>query len=194
MLLARQENIEVIGEGGDGAEAVRLAQEHVPDVILLDLLLPDMNGIDVIRQIKTLGLPCAIVILTSSVQPFQIHEAVQAGACGYVVKAIRASELIDAIRRAAMGLRTLGPLAADALMDSLTWKDQLTELTPRELDVLRALACGQSNAKIAQSLGISEATVRSHIANVLSKLHLRDRSQVVSFALKRGLVSLDEIE
>ncbi len=109
-------------------------------------------------------------------------------------KAIRAQELIDAIRRAARGLRTLDPLAADALMNSLVWTDKLAELTSRELEVLRVVACGRSNTQIAHTLKISEATVRSHLANILSKLCLRDRSQITPFALKRGLVSLDEIE
>lgn len=194
MLLDARNDMTVVGEGSNGADAVRLAQEATPDVIIMDLLMPGTDGIAATRQIKALGLPCAILILSASIQPHHVREVIQAGACGYMVKAMRAQDLADAIRRAARGERTLDPLAANALMDSLVCQDELVDLTARELEVLRALARGQSNAKIALTLTISEATVRSHVANVLSKLHLRDRTQAMIFALKRGLVSLEEVE
>ncbi|MDQ3250643.1 MAG: response regulator transcription factor, partial [Chloroflexota bacterium] len=185
--------IEIVGEADDGVQAVRLAQELLPTVVLMDLLLPTLDGIEATRQIRACGLTCAVLMLTSSVQPTQIQAAIRAGAAGYVLKTTRGPALIDAIGRAARGLRVLDPIAADALLGSLAQPDALAELTPREHQVLSTLALGHSNAGIADLLMISEATVRTHIANVFSKLNLRDRTHATIFALKRGLVSLDEM-
>lgn len=194
MLLAVRKDIDIVGEADDGIQAVRLAQELRPDVILMDLLLPKIDGIEATRQLRALGNRCTVLMLTSNAQPQAIQAAIRAGAAGYVLKATRALELIDAIQRAAQGQRVLDPIAADALLSNLAQTDELTELTPREHEVLRRLALGQSNPMIANALVISEATVRSHIANVLSKLNLRDRTHATLFALKRGLISLDEVE
>jgi NarL family two-component system response regulator LiaR len=191
MLLAAHDTIEIVGEADDGVQAVRLAEQLLPDVILMDLLLPRLDGIEATRQIQARTPSCAVLMLTSNVQPQQIQAAIRAGAVGYVLKATRAQELIDAIQRAARGQRVLDPIAADALLSGLAHQDELNELTPREHEVLRLLAQGVSNAQIANA--ISEATVRTHIANVLSKLNLRDRAHVTIYALKRGLISLDEV-
>jgi NarL family two-component system response regulator LiaR len=193
MLLAAHDTIEIVGEADDGVQAVRLAEQLLPDVILMDLLLPRLDGIEATRQIQARTPSCAVLMLTSNVQPQQIQAAIRAGAVGYVLKATRAQELIDAIQRAARGQRVLDPIAADALLSGLAHQDELNELTPREHEVLRLLAQGVSNAQIANALTISEATVRTHIANVLSKLNLRDRAHVTIYALKRGLISLDEV-
>jgi|688.fasta_scaffold634958_1 NarL family two-component system response regulator LiaR len=193
MLLAAHDTIEIVGEADDGVQAVRLAEQLLPDVILMDLLLPRLDGIEATRQIQARTPSCAVLMLTSNVQPQQIQAAIRAGAVGYVLKATRAQELIDAIQRAARGQRVLDPIAADALLSGLAHQDELNELTPREHEVLRLLAQGVSNAQIANALTISEATVRTHIANVLSKLNLRDRAHATIYALKRGLISLDEV-
>ena len=193
MLLAAHDTIEIVGEADDGVQAVRLAEQLLPDVILMDLLLPRLDGIEATRQIQARTPSCAVLMLTSNVQSQQIQAAIRAGAVGYVLKATRAQELIDAIQRAARGQRVLDPIAADALLSGLAHQDELNELTPREHEVLRLLAQGVSNAQIASALTISEATVRTHIANVLSKLNLRDRAHATIYALKRGLISLDEV-
>ena len=193
MLLAAHDTIEIVGEADDGVQAVRLAEQLLPDVILMDLLLPRLDGIEATRQIQARTPSCAVLMLTSNVQPQQIQAAIRAGAVGYVLKATRAQELIDAIQRAARGQRVLDPIAADALLSGLAHQDELNELTPREHEVLRLLAQGVNNAQIANALTISEATVRTHIANVLSKLNLRDRAHATIYALKRGLISLDEV-
>jgi len=194
MLLAVRDDIEIVGEASDGEEAVRYTQAYAPDVVIMDILLPKLNGIEATRQICALALSCAVLILTSNVDGQQIRDAIRAGARGYILKTTRAQELIAAIHRVASGQRALDPIAADALMGSLARRDELEDLTPREHDILRELAFGRSNAQIAQNCVISEATVRSHIANILSKLNLRDRTHATVFALKHGLVTLDDVE
>ncbi|MCU0494992.1 MAG: response regulator transcription factor [Chloroflexaceae bacterium] len=194
MLLAARDDMVIVGEAERGDEAVELARTLRPSVVLMDMLLPGLDGIEATRQIKAAGLPCAVLMLTSSVQPQQIQAAIRAGALGYLVKAAHAHEVIAAIRRAAAGQRVLDPLAAETLMSDMASPDDLDDLTPREREVLRALALGRSNAQIANALTISEATVRSHVANLLGKLNLRDRAHATIFALKRGLVTLEEIE
>ncbi|MBC8162756.1 MAG: response regulator transcription factor [Roseiflexaceae bacterium] len=193
MLLAARDDIVIVGEADDGAEAVRRARELQPNVILMDLLLPTMSGIEATRQIRTQQLPCTVIMLTSTVQSTHIQDAIRAGAAGYVLKTTNAQALIDAIHRAARGQRVLDPIAVDALMDGMTRSDALEELTAREHEVLRVLALGRSNAEIATSFSISEATVRSHVTNLLNKLGLRDRIHATLFALKRGIISLDDI-
>jgi two-component system, NarL family, response regulator LiaR len=193
ILLSSRADMTIVGEASNGIEAVQLAQSLQPDVILMDVVLPGMDGIAAVRRIRELGVPCAILMLTSSVQPHQIQAAIRAGAVGYVLKATHAQALVHAIQRASRGQRTLDPLAADALMDGMAQGDGLDELTPREQEILRALARGLNNAAIGEQLFITEATVRSHTASLLAKLGLRDRTQAMVFALKRGLIELDDI-
>lgn len=194
MLLGGRDNMRVVGEAADGAAALELATELVPDVVLMDLIMPVMDGLESTRQLRARGLRCAILVLSSVVQAYQIQEAVRAGASGYLLKTSRADELIDAVHRVARGLRVVDAIAADVLLGDIAQLGELGDLTPREHEILREVASGRPNNQIAQRLNISEATVRSHVANLLSKLNLRDRAHATIFALKRGLVSLDEID
>jgi two-component system, NarL family, response regulator LiaR len=193
MLLSARDDIEIVGEAGDGPQAVEMVKALKPNVVLMDLILPIFDGIEATRQIRALGQKTSVLMLTSIVQPHQIQEAIRAGAIGYVLKVTRAQDLIDAIYRAARGQRAIDPIAADALLDDMQ-QGSLSDLTPRELEVLREVALGRSNTQISERLHISEATVRSHIANLTSKLNLRDRTHATTFALKRGLVTLEEVE
>jgi two-component system, NarL family, response regulator LiaR len=194
MLLSARDDIQIVGEANDGSQALALIKAVQPNVVLMDIQLPDMDGIEVTRRVRDLHLPCVILMLTSTVQPQFIQAAMRAGAIGYVLKTAHAHELIEAILRAAQGQRALDAMAADALLSSFAHTDYLAELTPREQEVLRLLALGQSNVELATTLTISEATVRSHVANVFSKLNLRDRAHATVFALKHGLVALDDIK
>jgi DNA-binding NarL/FixJ family response regulator len=192
MLLSARDDIEIVGEAGDGPQAVEMVKTLKPNVVLMDSILPVFDGIEATRQIRALKLKTSVLMLTSIVQPHQIQEAIRAGAIGYVLKVTRAQDLIDAIHRAAKGQRAIDPIAADALLDDMQ-QGNLADLTPRELEVLREVALGHSNPQVAERLNISEATVRSHIANLMSKLNLRDRAHATVFALKRGLVTLEEV-
>jgi NarL family two-component system response regulator LiaR len=178
LLLEAQATIEVIGEAVDGQSAIDLARQLHPDVILMDLLMP---------------LDSKLLVLTSSLEDQMVKQALQAGAHGYILKASRAVELIQAIQRAAQGLSTLDPAAAQILMQQVRTHDPLETLTAREREVFEAMARGLNNSEIADQLTVSEATVRTHIASVLDKLNLRDRTQVIIYALKRGLIRLEDL-
>ncbi len=194
MLLSASEDITVVGEAEDGKQALELVKKLRPDIVLMDLVMPVMDGIEATKQIRALGFPCAVLMLTSMVQPQQIQDAIRAGASGYVLKVTKAQDIIDSIYRVAKGQRAIDPIAADVLLTDIAQQGELIDLTPRELEVLREVALGLNNSQIAERLAIGEATVRTHIANVLSKLNLRDRTHATVFALKRGFVSLDELE
>lgn len=192
-LFDAQPEIVVAGEAADGATAQALARELAPDVILLDLLMPGMSGVDTIRRIRADNNVAKILVLTSSLDDQLVKQAVQAGAQGYVLKATRVAELMEAIKQVAAGKRTLDPAATYVLMQHLQEHDPIEELTARERSVFDGLARGWNNAEIAARLTISEATVRTHVINLLDKLALRDRTQVIVYALKRGLVRLEDI-
>jgi two-component system, NarL family, response regulator LiaR len=194
MLLSAREDITVVDEAGDGKQALELVKKLRPDIVLMDLVMPVMDGIEATKQIRALGFPCAVLMLTSTVQPQQIQDAIRAGASGYVLKVTKAQDLIDSIYRVAKGQRAIDPIAADALLTDIAQQGELADLTTRELEVLRKVALGHNNSQIAERLQIGEATVRSHIANLMSKLNLRDRAHATVFALKRGLVTLEEVE
>lgn len=197
LMLEAQPEIEVMGEAADGAEAVRtvlaLQPDRMPDVILLDLIMPGMSGIDTIRALQTAGTTGRILVLTSSLEDHMITQALQAGAHGYLLKSSRAADMLYAIQQVAQGYTTLDPAVAQVVQQQLRGKDPLDSLTAREREVFNLLAYGQTSAQIAEKLVVSEATIRTHITSVLDKLHLRDRTQVMVYALKRGIVRPEDL-
>ena len=191
--LEAQPDISVVAEAESGAEAVRLARENVPDVVLMDLVMPGMDGVEATRQVKDVSPRTRIIILTSYHEDEHIFPALQAGAISYLLKDVKAPELVEAIQRAAKGEATLHPRVAARLIKQLSsgMSEQghlFTELTEREMEVLRLIARGSTNQKIAEQLVISIGTVKGHISNILSKLHLADRTQAAVFAWQEGIV------
>lgn len=194
LLLEAQPNISVVGEAADGQMALTLAQAESPDLMLLDLVMPGMSGIDVLQAINARGIASRVLILTSSLDDTLVRQALQAGAHGYILKASRAADMLDAIQRVADGQNALDPAVTQVVMAQVRGGDPLNVLTTREREVFDLLARGHNAAEIAVTLSVSEATIRTHIANVLEKLALRDRTQVMVYALKRGLVKPDDLE
>jgi len=188
LLSSPRYNIEVIGEAGDGAQAVTQARSLRPDVILMDLLMPIKTGLEALPEIRAEDSDAKVLILTSAGDRAQVLAALKAGARGYILKDSAPDELIQAIEAVYAGKLLLpSDLAQKALFAE---PDQLTppsDLTERELDVLRYLAQGRSNQEIADALDISLYTVRSHVRNILSKLHLANRTQAALYALDSGL-------
>lgn len=192
-LIDAQPDITVVAEAADGETAVAMVRQYQPDVVLMDLLMPGMGGVEAIAAIHNLGLNTGLIALTSSLDEGLVTAALRAGAQGYLLKASRVNDVVDAIKRVARGESALDPAAAQVLMQQTRTHDPLDELTAREHDVFDLMARGKTNADIADCLTISEVTVRTHIANVLDKLSLRDRTQVVIYALKRGLIRVDDL-
>ena len=196
-LLSTEPNIEVIGEAGDGAEAVAQAQVLQPDVILMDLVMPNLDGVEATRQITTQKPQTRILVLTSFAADDQVFPAIQAGALGYLLKDSSPTELVQAIRQVHRGEPSLDAAIAGKVLYELAHpsKPQRTSkpLTERELEVLLLITRGRSNRDIADHLVISEMTVRAHVSNILSKLHLASRTQAALYALREGLASLDDI-
>lgn len=188
LLLAAQTDIEVVGEAADGAETLCLMDKLKPDVILLDLIMPGMSGLETLRELREKHEAARIVVLTSSVEDHMITQALRTGAHGYLLKTNRAADMLQAIRQVAQGFSAFDPAVTQTLQKQMGGKDVLDTLTPRERDVFNLLAHGMNNFQIAETLVVSEATVRTHVISVLDKLSLRDRTQVMVFALKRGLV------
>jgi NarL family two-component system response regulator LiaR len=188
-----QPEITVVAEADSGAEAVRLAREYVPDVVLMDLVMPGMDGVEATRKVKDLGPRTQIIILTSFHEDEHIFPALQAGAISYLLKDVKASELVEAIRRASKGEATLHPRVAARLIKQFSRKEPdrgslFTELTGREVEVLTLIARGFTNQKIADDLVITIGTVKGHVSNILSKLHLADRTQAAVYAWQEGIV------
>ncbi len=189
-------DLTVVGEAASGKAAVRLALEHVPDVVLMDLVMPGMDGVEATRNVKKVSPRSQIVVLTSYHQDEHIFPALKAGAISYVLKDIKMDELATAIRQAARGEATLHPRVAARVLQELhgpkdTALDPFTELTEREMEVLTLIANGLTNAKIAEQLVISLNTVKGHVSNILSKLHLADRTQAAVYAWREGIVRKD---
>lgn len=193
-LLEQQPDMKVVGESKDGAQGVELVTSLVPDVVLLDLLMPKMDGVTAVREMKRLTPMTQIIILTSYFKDEQVFDAIKAGALSYLLKDVGPESLVEAVRAAARGESVLNPLVAGRILREMQQRSQspLSELTPRELEVLMRIAQGRSNHEIASELMISEPTVRTHIANILSKLHLADRTQAAIYALQKRLVPLNE--
>ncbi|NJD58222.1 MAG: DNA-binding response regulator [Anaerolineales bacterium] len=194
-LLDETKDIRVIGEANDGLEAVRLADELNPDVLLMDLLMPNMDGIEATRQITLMHPAMHVLVLTSFVGDEKIYPAIKAGAMGYLLKDSEPSELISAIYRVYRGEPFLHPMIARMMMKEIreqpVVKPTPDPLTARELEVLHLLAKGLSNEEIADKLVISEVTVRTHISHLLAKLYLANRVQATLYALREGITSID---
>jgi NarL family two-component system response regulator LiaR len=186
----------VVGEAESGKAAVKLAEEHIPDVVLMDLVMPEMDGVEATRQVKNISPRTQVVVLTSYHEDEHIFPALQAGAISYILKDVRMEELADAIKRAAYDEVTLHPRVAARIIQELhgTKRDEInpfTELTNREMEVLKLIANGLSNSEIAGQLVITEHTVKGHVSNILSKLHLADRTQAAVYAWRKGVVQRD---
>jgi NarL family two-component system response regulator LiaR len=196
-VLSTVEDMEVVGEAENGRVAVDQVLRLRPDVVLMDLVMPEMDGIEAISRITSMDPDARILVLTSFAADDKVFPAIKAGAMGYLLKESGADELLEAIRRVHRGETSLHPAIARKLLDEVTRPSKQqppTEepLTEREVDVLRLVARGLSNREIATELVISEATVRTHVSNILSKLHLASRTQAALFALREGIASLDE--
>ncbi|MEM7332277.1 MAG: response regulator transcription factor [Chloroflexota bacterium] len=195
--LEMQPDFDVIGEADSGETAVKLAAEHAPDVVLLDLLMPGMDGVMATRQIKDVSPRSQIIILTSYHQDEHIFPAIQAGALSYLLKNVKPAVLAEAVRKAAVQEAMLDPNVAARIIRELhspnrTNLNPYMELTERELEILQLVAKGLSNAEIAEKLFVTVKTVRSHMSNILSKLHLRDRTQAAVYAWREGIVRRQE--
>jgi NarL family two-component system response regulator LiaR len=195
-LLAETSDIQVVGEAGDGLEAVRLCRQLEPDVILMDLLMPKLDGIEATRQISTQQPKTHVLVLTSFVGDEKIYPAIKAGAYGYLLKDSEPSELIHSIHMVHRGEPSLPTVIARKIIQEIQDQPTVTPspepLTAREVEVLQLVAKGLSNEEIASRLVISEVTVRTHISHLLAKLHLASRVQATLFALREGISSLGE--
>jgi two-component system, NarL family, response regulator LiaR len=192
--LELQPDLTVIGEADSGEDAVRMAAELVPDVVLMDLVMPGIGGVEATRQVKQVSPHSQIIVLTSYHEDEYIFPALRAGALSYVLKDVGPDELADTVRKAARGESVLHPRIASRVVQELrgTRRDTpnlFIDLSDRELEVLRLIADGLSNAEIASRLVISEKTVKGHVSNILSKLHMLDRTQAAVFAWQQGLVA-----
>jgi NarL family two-component system response regulator LiaR len=196
-LLATKRDIQVVGEASDGAEAVAQVQALRPDLVLMDLVMPKMDGIQATRAIMADQPGTRILVLTSFAADAQVFPAIQAGALGYLLKDSGPQELVQAIRKVHSGEPSLDPAVARKVLAELSAPPQkpLTPdpLTGRELEILRLIAQGQSNKEIAEHLAIAEETVHAHVSNILGKLHLASRTQAALYALKEGLATLEDV-
>lgn len=191
--LETQPNIVVVAEADSGEMGIELAAEHVPDVVLMDLVMPGLDGVESTRRVKQASPRTQIIVLTSYYQDEFIFPAIRAGALSYLLKDAEPEELAEAVRKAAKGEAVLHPRVAARVVQELHGAKQdtpnaFTELSDRELEVLRLIADGLNNADIAEKLVISEKTVKSHVSNILSKLHLGDRTQAAVYAWREGVV------
>ena len=197
MFLETEKGIEVVGEAANGLGAVAMEQELEPVVVLMDLVMPEMDGIEAIRQIRSRDSAAHILVLTSFGSDDKIFPAVKAGALGYLLKDTSPEELAEAIRQAAEGHATLNPTIASRLLRQFSSETEpagpVEPLTEREIEVLELITRGFSNDQIGSRLFISEATVRTHVSHILAKLGLANRTQAALWALRKGLLTLDEI-
>jgi NarL family two-component system response regulator LiaR len=194
ILLSDAPGLELVGEAADGLAAVEQAARLQPDLVLLDLVMPGVDGIEATRRILAQQPRCRILILTSFAEDQNVVAAMQAGAAGYLLKDVLQADLLDAIERAMRGEPALHPEAQRKLIEHLSHPPapagdaaELDQLTGRELEVLKLIARGQNNRQIAEALTITEGTVKGHVSNILSKLHLQDRTQAALYAVKYGL-------
>jgi len=196
MMLAAESDIEVVGEAGDGKQALELIRTLAPDVALMDVRMPELNGIDATRRLTEAGSPVHVLVLTTFDLDEYVYEAMRAGASGFLLKDARREQLAAAIRIVMEGETLIDPAVTRRLVEDFCRRPPPSSgvpaaaqaLTERELEVARAVARGLSNAQIAAEFYLGETTVKSHVASVLSKLDLRDRVQIVVFAYESGLV------
>jgi DNA-binding NarL/FixJ family response regulator len=187
--LAYDADLDVVGEAADGAEALSLAHELKPDVVLMDLLMPGMDGIAATAAIRRALPETEVLALTSVLEDASVVGAIRAGAIGYLLKDTQADALCEAIKAAAAGQVQLTPKAAARLMQAISAPEHPETLTEREAEVLRLLAQGQSNKQIARDLGIGEQTVKSHVSRILAKLGVQSRTQATLYAIRTGMVA-----
>jgi DNA-binding NarL/FixJ family response regulator len=195
LILELAEGIEIVGEAADGREAVRLAKELQPEVILMDVRMPEVDGIEATRRLRQAGVDARVLVLTTFDLDEYVYGAVRAGASGFLLKDAPREQLVTAVRTVARGEALLAPAITQRLIERFVARPRpeeaapaLTELSARELEVLRQVARGLSNAEIASELIVGEATVKTHVAHILRKLDLRDRVQAVVFAYENGVV------
>lgn len=193
MFLNLDSDIEIVGEATTGEEALRLAREHRPDVVLMDLLMPGMGGVAATREMRAEMPDVEVIALTSVLEDEAVTGAIRAGAIGYVLKNTEADELRQAIKSAAAGQVHLSPEAAARLVREVQIPGSPEALTERETAVLRLVAKGQANKQVARELGIGEQTVKTHVSNILGKLQLQSRTQAALYAVERGLVSATDL-
>jgi two-component system, NarL family, response regulator LiaR len=193
MFLSLDDDIEVVGEAADGRETVELARQLQPDVVLMDLLMPVMDGITATATIRKELPQVEVIALTSVLEDASVVGAVKAGAIGYLLKDTGADELRRAIRAAAAGKVQLSPAAAERLVREVRAPDSPEALTPRETDVLTLLAGGKANKEIAVELGLAQQTVKSYVSHILDKLGVQSRTQAALYAVRIGLVAPSEL-
>lgn len=194
--VSSRDDMEVVGEAADGREAIAVARETMPDVIVMDIAMPHCDGLEATRQIKREMPYVKIIILTVSDEEQAVLEAIKSGADGYMLKDLKANDLFKTLQLVARGHVLLSGVVADKILKESQQRtvqepalDEIAEpLTPRELEVLELVAGGKTNNEIAESLVIAEGTVKNHLKNIFEKLHLRNRTQVAVYAVRRGLV------
>ena len=194
-LLQHESDIDIVGEAADGEQAVALVRQHVPAVVLLDLLMPKMDGLTALRTIKEISPSTQVIILTSHQGDEELFDAIKAGALSYVLKTAGVDVVVESVRSAARGESLLDPSVAAKVLEEMRrgrGRDEVDPLSRREVEVLSALARGRSNKEIAKELSIGEETVKTHVSNILSKLHLADRTQAAIYGLQKRLVRLDD--
>jgi DNA-binding NarL/FixJ family response regulator len=193
-LIEAQPDMAVVAMAADGREALRLARESAPDVVLMDLSMPELNGADATRAVLERDPRCRVIVLSMYAEREYVRRALKAGASGYVVKRSAAKEVVDAIRAVYAGQRYLSPKVADVVIDDYTAEDKqdpLARLSAREREVLQLLAEGRTGAEIAARLALSQKTVETYRARLVEKLGIRDVAGLVKFAIQRGIVSLE---
>jgi len=194
MILEARDDFEVVGEAANGLEAVELAERLRPDVILMDVRMPELDGVEATRRLVAADSPARILILTTFDLDEYVHAAIRAGASGFLLKDVEPEQLVSAVRVVAAGDALLAPTVTRRLLERFAQLPDerrpasLDELTSRELETLRLLASGRSNAEIAEALVVTEATVKTHVSSILRKLGVRDRVQAVVVAYDTGLV------
>ncbi|MDR6226451.1 response regulator transcription factor [Desmospora profundinema] len=196
-IISLEQDMEVVGQANSGAKALEMVDELDPQVILMDINMPGMSGVEAIRRIRAKNQKVAVLVLTMFDRDEYLYESIRAGATGYLLKDAPSSDVIEAIRSAAKGESILHPVMARKLLDNISGEKKADRgsgddsLTPRELDVLQLMVKGLSNKEIAEQLFISDKTVKIHVSNILKKLRVKSRSQAIIYAIQHELVLLD---